>query len=85
MSLLREQFIRELVIRGMSVRTQETYVYWVHQLAKYYHLSPDRLSGDQLKDFLLHLVEQRKLVSSTLNQAASALRCFVKQLKNRGS
>jgi site-specific recombinase XerD len=60
----------------MSVRTQEAYVHWVYQLAKHYHQSPERLTCDQLKDFLRHLVEQKKLGSSTLNQAASALRCF---------
>jgi len=58
MSLLGQQFIRELVIRGMSERTQWSYVYWVHQLAKHYHLAPDQLSDEQVKVFLQYLVQE---------------------------
>lgn len=83
MSLLRQQFIRELVIRGMSDRTQEAYLYWVYQLAKYYHQAPDQLSDEQIKVFLQYLVQQRKLASSSLNQAASALRAFYELVLRR--
>ena len=83
MSLLRQQFIRELVIRGMSDRTQEAYLHWVYQLAKYYHLPPDQLSDEQIKVFLQYLVEERKLCSSTLNQAASAVRSFYQLVLRR--
>ena len=83
MSPLRQQFIRELVIRGMSDRTQEAYLYWVYQLAKYYHQAPDQLSDEQIKVFLQYLVQQRKLASSSLNQAASALRAFYELVLRR--
>jgi integrase/recombinase XerD len=83
MTPLRQQFIRELVIRGMSVRTQESYLYWVYQLAKYYHQAPDQLSDEQIKVFLQYLVEQRQLAGSSLNQAASALRCFYQLVLRR--
>jgi integrase/recombinase XerD len=83
MSPLRQQFIRELVIRGMSDRTQEAYVYWVYQLAKYYHRSPDQVSDEQVKVFLQYLVQERKLASSSLNQAASAVRSFYQLVLRR--
>jgi integrase/recombinase XerD len=83
MSPLRQQFIRELVIRGMSDRTQEAYVYWVYQLAKYYHRAPDQLSDEQVKVFLQYLVQERKLASSSLNQAASAVRSFYQLVLRR--
>jgi hypothetical protein len=37
MTTLPQNFIRELVLRGMSPRTQESYVRWVYCLAQYYH------------------------------------------------
>jgi len=83
MSLLRQQFIRELVIRGMSESTQESYVYWVYQLAKYYHIAPDQLSDEQVKVFLQYLVQERKLAASSLNQATSALRRFYELVLRR--
>jgi integrase/recombinase XerD len=83
MSLLRQQFIRELVIRGMAETTQCSYVCWVHQLAKHYHLAPDQLSDEQVKVFLQYLVQERKLAPSSLNQAGSALRCFYQLVLRR--
>jgi len=67
----------------MSDRTQEAYLHWVYQLAKYHHRSPDQLSDEQIKVFLQYLVQERKLTSSSLNQAASALRCFYQLVLRR--
>jgi integrase/recombinase XerD len=76
MTTLRQQFIRELAIRGYSPKTERAYVAAVYGLAKYYHLAPDRLSDSQLKDYLFYLVRERKLSPSTLNQVVSGLRLF---------
>ncbi len=73
MTTLRQNFIRELVIRGMSPRTQEAYVAAVYCLAKYYHKSPDQLSDEELKNYLFYLAQETKaLAASSLNQAVSA-------------
>ncbi len=76
MTTLRQNFIRELVLRGMSPRTQEAYLWQVYRLAKHYHRSPDKLADEELKTFLFHLANELKLSPSTLNQAVSALRSF---------
>jgi integrase/recombinase XerD len=76
MTTLRQNFIRELAIRGMSARTQESYVYAVYQVAKYYHQPPDQLSDEQLKAYIYYLVNERKYASSSLNVAISAMRSF---------
>jgi integrase/recombinase XerD len=76
MTPLRQSFIRELVIRGMAQRTQESYISAVAQLAKHYHCSPDQLSEEQLKDYLYHLAQTRKLSASTVNQHVCAFRAF---------
>lgn len=76
MSTLRQRLIQELVLRGCSPRTQEAYVSAVYQLAKYYRRSPDQLSDQQIKDYLLYLAQRKKLSASSRNQATSALRFF---------
>ncbi len=76
MTPLRQQFIRELALRGMSPRTQEAYVAAVYRLAQHYHRAPDQLSEEQLKDYLLYLARECHLAPSSLNQHVSALRCF---------
>jgi len=76
MTPLRQQFIRELVLRGIAPRTQHAYVYQVYRLAKHYHKSPDDLGDEELKAYLYHLANDLKLSPSTLNQVVSALRRF---------
>jgi integrase/recombinase XerD len=83
MTTLRQNFIRELVIRGMSPRTQECYVSAIYQVAKHYHQSPDQLSDDQLKDYLFYLAHDRQLSASSLNQRVSAMRCFYQWVLHR--
>ena len=83
MSILRQQLIQELVLRGCSPRTQEAYVSAVYQLAKYYRRPPDQLSDQELKDYLFYLAQTRKLAASSRNQATSALRFFYTHVLGR--
>jgi site-specific recombinase XerD len=83
MSPLRQQLIEELVLRGMSVRTQEAYVHQVYHLTKYYRLPPDQLSDQQVRAYLFYLAGERKLSASTLNQAVNAFRFFYERVLHR--
>lgn len=74
MKSLRQQMQDAMVLRGFSLRTQESYLECVTKLAKHYHRSPDLLSADEVQAYLLFLIEVRKLSYSTVNQAASAFR-----------
>lgn len=76
MTPLRQNFIRELVVRGTSPRTQESYVGAIARLAQHYHQPPDQLSDDQLKDYVFYLAQEKELSASSLNQAVSAMRAF---------
>ena len=76
MTPLREHWLRELALRGMSERTVEAYVAAVASLARYYHRSPDRITDEELQAYLLHLGRERRLAPSSLNQSVSALRRF---------
>jgi site-specific recombinase XerD len=66
----------ELRLRGMSERTVETYLGAVRRFAIHYGQSPDRLGSEEVRAYLLHLIEERKLAASSVNQALSALRFF---------
>ena len=83
MTPLRQQLIQELVLRGMSDRTQEAYIHQVYQLAKFYQLSPDKLCEEQVRQYLFYLAGERKLAASTVNQAVNALRFFYGRVLHR--
>ena len=79
---LRQRMIDEMTLRGMSPRTHESYLGAVFGLAKYYRRSPDELSIEDIRDYLLHLERDRHLAWNSLNQAASGLRfLYFKTLK----
>jgi integrase/recombinase XerD len=56
MGTLREQMEGDLVVRGMSERTRESYVGAVAKLAKHYGRSPDRITEEEVQSYLLHLI-----------------------------
>ena len=76
MSPLRKQLEDDLATRGMSDRTREAYVGAVAALAKHYGRSRDRISEEDTDRYLLHLLTERKLASSSYNVAAGAFQFF---------
>jgi len=44
-----------LQLKGLSERTQESYVQAVRQLAEHYHKSPDLISEEELRQYFLYL------------------------------
>lgn len=76
MTTLRQRLIDELELRGMSRSTQESYVGIVSMLARHYQRSPDLISDEELRAYLLHLKRERHNGVSTLIVAVSALRFF---------
>ena len=83
MTPLRQHFIQELVLRGMSVRTQEAYIAAVYGLARYYQRSPDQITDSEIKNYLLHLHAKGR-AASTINQVTSGLKFFYCHVLNRG-
>ena len=74
MTRLRQQMSDAMVLRGFAVRTQEAYLAAVLALAKFYRLPPDTLTTEQLQAYLLHLITEKKLAYSSVNQASCAFR-----------
>lgn len=83
MSVLRQQMIRELQLRRMSVKTIEAYVQAVVQLAGHYRRAPDRLSIEEIRDFLHHLIVDKKLAYSSVNQKLAGIRFFWREVLRR--
>jgi len=83
MSLLRQKMINDMQLRRFAELTQKAYVNAVAGLAKYFHISPDVITVAQLREYILHLMNDRKLVWSSINQITAALRFFFTATVNR--
>jgi len=76
MSELSERMTRDMQLRRLSERTQESYLLGVRSLAKHYKRSPDQLTDREVQDYILHLLNVRKLAWSTCNLRVSAMKFF---------
>jgi len=83
MTPLRRQLIEALTLKGYSPKTHEAYVSAVAALARYFGRSPDRIGNEEVRTYLLHLHNERKLSASSINVALSGLRFFYTKVLDR--
>jgi len=76
MTELRQKMIDEMTIRGFSVKTQEAYISAVAGLAGYYKQSPEQISKQMVKDYLLYLMKEKQRAWNSCNVVVSGLRFF---------
>jgi site-specific recombinase XerD len=74
--------IAEMRLRGFAVRTQDTYASWMRRLVLKVKVPADRITEQQVRDFLLGL-SGRGLSASSMNQAISAVRFFFNSVLRR--
>lgn len=83
MSPLRKRMVDAMKVRHLSPRTIESYVSGVAGLAEFCGRSPDRIGGQQIQRYLVHLHDERKLAWSSCNVVFSGLRFFYHQVLKR--
>lgn len=74
MTPLRQKMIEDMQLRGLSERTQQSYVAAVRGLAQYYGKSPAVLSEGELRAYLLYLKNEKKVAASTCIQVLCGLK-----------
>jgi len=83
MTPLRQRMIHDLQLRGYADRTIKAYVHPVAQLARFYHASPDQLTEEQVRHYLLHLSTVQKVARATHTIALCGIKFFYQQTLGR--
>ena len=83
MTPLRSQMIEEMQLRGYAPSTIEGYVHAVAQLARHYRRSPDTLSEEEVRRYLLHLKLDKEVARGTFSVVLGGLRFFYQQALGR--
>jgi site-specific recombinase XerD len=65
-----------LQLRGLSARTQESYVRAVRQLAEHYHKSPDLITEEEVRQYFLYLKNVKHYARPTTTIAICGIRFF---------
>ncbi len=67
MTPLRQRMTDDLKLRNYSANTVESYLRAVRKFAEFHGRSPDELGPEQVRQFLLYLVEERRVAWGTYN------------------
>jgi len=70
--------IEDLEIRNYSPETIKGYVFYVAQFAKHFGKSPHLLGAEEIRQYQLFLLREKKVAGATLNLVLSGLRFFYK-------
>ena len=79
MSELRKKMIKTMELKNFSPKTQRAYLSAVKSIAEFYRKSPDKLTREQIEDYLLFLKKNGKS-SSTVNVVYSGIRFLLEQV-----
>ena len=79
MTRLRERMVEDMQLRGLSERTQGSYAYAVEQLARYYGKPPDLLTEGQVRQYLLHLKNEKQVAPGTFSIALCGIKFLFEQ------
>ena len=84
MTPLRQRMLDELQRRNYSPATTRGYILAIRQFAEYFGKSPEKLGAEEIRQFQLHLLKDKKLAPGTVEGRMSALRfLYKKTLKRR--
>ena len=85
MTALRQKLIDELDLRGFSKNTKDNYVGAIERLARHFKKSPDQITDEELKQYLLFLIRDQKRSASTMSVVTSAFRFFYQHVLHRST
>jgi integrase/recombinase XerD len=74
MTPLRHRMIEDMKLKNLSTRTINAYVSRVSFFARHFRRSPEHLGRDDVRSYLLHLIQEKKVSWSVYNQTLCALR-----------
>ena len=84
MTPLRRRMIDDMTLRNFTPLTIRVYVLVVARFARYFNSSPEFLGPEDVRRYLLYLVEQRHISLSYYQQTRCALRFFYRVTLGRG-
>jgi site-specific recombinase XerD len=82
--LVPEEFIKTLTLKNYSPNTIRTYKTMLQEFLEYYsHLDPGKITDEQIREYLLYLIEKRDVSVSYQNQSINAIKFYYEHVLGR--
>ncbi len=83
MDALREQMMKDLQLKGITPRTQHKYLREVGLMADYFDKPLEELGEKEVKDYLVHMLQTRKLSRGTYRGYVAGIKFLYRTTLNR--
>ena len=74
MTILRQRMIEDMQLRGLAPQTQRGYIAHVAAFARYFDRCPSMLDCEAIRQYILYLINEKKMSPEGINQQVSALK-----------
>ena len=78
MGYFSEKMKEDMMIRGISPRTQKAYLAYVRRFVKYFMISPDKLNKEDIRKYQVYLTKGKDISWTYFNLQVCALKFFYK-------
>lgn len=69
-----QRMAEDMLLRNMAIRTIDSYTYHVDRFSKHFGKLPEDLGPEQIREFQLWMIQEKKCSWSSFNQAVCGLR-----------
>ena len=83
MTPLRQRMLDDMRLAGFAQRTRDVYIQAVRRLAAHYKRSPDQLSEEEVRTYLLNLRDERGVARGTFKTNHGGIRFFYARTLDR--
>lgn len=83
MDALREQMMQDLQLKGITPRTQKKYLREIGIMADYFDKPLEELGEKEVKEYLVHMIQTRKLSRGTYRCYVAGIKFLYKTTLNR--
>ena len=80
MTQLRQKMIRAMALKNLSEHTQRAYLAAVTGIVRFYNQSPDKITQEQIEDYLLYLRDEKGNAPNSCGSVLTGLRFFYRNV-----
>ena len=83
MKNVKQRMMEDMKLRGLAPRTKDRYLHAIKALTEHYDRPPDKITEEQVRKYLLYLMETKEYAKSTFNVDLAAIKFLYRRTRGR--